>query len=94
MEESVPMLAEDSQTPSQSVTCKDENNIVTIKSPAPLKIVNIESLTSQEQEDTEAGDMEVDLITANSAFKIVSPGSVGKRFLARRLSGRKKSVVK
>ena len=77
------MLAEESHTPSQSIVCKDENNIETINSPGPLKIVNIKSLTNQEREDTEAGDMEVDSITTSSAFKIVSPGSVGKRFLAR-----------
>ena len=88
------MLAEESHTPSQSIVCKDENNIETINSPGPLKIVNIKSLTNQEREDTEAGDMEVDSITTSSAFKIVSPGSVGKRFLARRLSGCKKSAVK
>ena len=88
------MLAEESHTPSQSIVCKDENNIETINSPGPLKIVNIKSLTNQEREDTEAGDMEVDSITTSSAFKIVSSGSVGKRFLARRLSGCKKSAVK
>ena len=75
MEESVPMLTEDSQ----STTCENKDNIVTIKPPAPLKIINIESLTSQEQENTE--------------FKIVSPRSVGKRFRAGRIE-RKKSTVK
>ena len=88
------MLAEESHTPSQSIVCKDENNIETINSPGPLKIVNIKSLTNQEREDTEAGDMEVDSITTSSAFKIVCPGSLGKMFLASRLSGCKKSAVK
>ena len=88
------MLAEESHTPSQSIVCKDENNIENINSPGPLKIVNIKSLTNQEREDTEAGDMEVDSITTSSAFKIVCPGSLGKMFLASRLSGCKKSAVK
>ena len=75
MEESVPMLTEDSQ----ASTCENKDNIVTVKSPAPLKIINIEALTSQEQENTE--------------FKIVSPRTVGKKFLAGRIE-RKKSAVK
>ena len=75
MEESVPMLTEDSQ----ASTCENKDNIVTVKSPAPLKIINIEALTSQEQENTE--------------FKIVSPRTVGKRFLSGRIE-RKKSAVK
>ena len=68
---------------------KEDNNL-----PVPLKIVSIKTLTNQDYEETGTVDMEVDESTTESSFRIVSPGSVGKRFLAKRLTVRKKSAVK
>ena len=94
MEEVVPMLPEQSDSPSPAqLTFRNENISEEDNNlPVSLKIVSIRTLINQEETGTV--DMEVDESTTESSFRIVSPGSVGKRFLAKRLTVHKKSAVK